>query len=375
MTPAHRLSAGDLRALADPAAMPPVVDTLVRAQRSKHRLWLAAIMREAARTVPAEYHSVLEPAYLLLATAERDDPRAVSRPIDSAQFGGWAADCLGGLRTYGTAPSLSRLADFAVDAAPDPNLPRLAAQADGLRFEVLLDDRDPHLDRYGLARQPVTAPAEWQDMLVRAWAVLVTGHRELATLLPAVVSTLVPLQQRAPPGRPVSSTVASCFGAIALSLPDDPVDMAETLVHEFHHAVLSAAMDVTALIHRDRADALTYAPWREDARPVGALLQGCYAHLGITGFWRRLREYGSPADRFHADVEFARWRVSTTRATDVLLSAGILTGAGHILVRTMRATLADWLAEPVLARARRDADELSARHHALWIQRHVLSIA
>jgi hypothetical protein len=375
MIPAHRLSAEDIRALANPATMPPVVGTLVRAQQSKHRLWLAAVMREAARTVPTEYHSVLEPAYLVLATAERNDPRAVMRPIASAQFGGWAADCLGGLQAGGTAHNLGRLADFAVNMAPDPRLPCLVAQADGLRFEVLLDDRDPHLDRYGLPRQPVTAPAEWQDLLARAWAILVAGHRDLATLLPAVVSTLVPLQRRAPPGRPVSSTVASCFGAIALSLPENAVEMAETLVHEFHHAVLSAAMDVTTLIHHHRADALTYAPWRDDPRPVGALLQGCYAHLGITGFWRRQREYGSRAERLRAHVEFARWRVSTAQATDVLLAAGILTSAGRVLAGTLRATLTEWLSEPVPTRALLDADDISAQHRALWMQRHLLSTA
>lgn len=375
MTPAHRLSASDVRALADPAAMQPVVAALVRAQQSKHRLWLTAVMREAARIRPMEYHSVLEPAYSLLATTERDDPAAVVAAVSSAQFGGWASDCLGDLRAGGPAPSLGRLADFAANTAPDPDLPRLTAQADGRRFEVLLDDRDPHLDRYGVPRLPVTVPAEWQDMLARAWTILVTGHREMATLLSAVTSTLVPLQRRAPPGRPVSSTVASCFGAIALSLPDDPVDMAETLVHEFHHAVLSAVTDVTALTRRDGADVLTYAPWREDPRPVGALLQGCYAHLGITCFWRRQREHGSPADRFRADVEFARWRVSTARATDVLLSADVLTDAGHVLAGAMRATLAGWLTEPVPGRALRDAGELSAQHRASWIRRHMPSFA
>jgi len=375
MTSAHRLSAADLGALADPAAMPPVVDKLVRAQQSKHRLWLAAIMREAARTAPAEYRAVLEPAYLRLGAAEREDPRAVAELIASAQFGGWASDCLWSLRTGGTVPGLSRLADYATNAAPDPGLPRLAVQADGLRFEVLLDDRDPHLDRYGVPRQLVTAPAEWQDMLARAWTVLVTGHRETATLLPVVISTLVPLRRRAPPSRPVSSTAASCFGAIALSLPDDPVDMAETLVHEFHHAVLSAATDVTALTHRDGADVLTYAPWREDPRPVGALLQGCYAHLGITSFWRRQRKHGSQADQFRADVEFARWRVSTARTTDVLLAAGVLTAAGQVVADTLRATLAKWLTEAVPARALRAAGELSLQHRTLWMRRHLLSIA
>lgn len=374
MTPTHRLLGDDLRALADPASMRPVVDMLIRAQRSKHRLWLAAIMRLAARTRPTEYRSLLEPAYLLLATAERDAPSAVTGIISSPQFGGWASDCLADLRTGAPAHDLGRLADFAANAAPDPDLPRLAARAGGLRLEVLLDDRDPHLDRYGVPRQPVTAPAQWQDMLARAWAILVTGHREMAVLLPAVLSTLVPLRRRAP-GRPTSSTVASCFGAIALSLPDDPVTMAETLVHEFHHAVLSSAMDVTALTLRDRSDVLTYAPWREDPRPVGALLQGCYAHLGITGFWRRQRAAGGPADRFRANVEFARWRAGTAQATDVLMSADILTEAGQILVRAIRCTLTDWLTEPVPASALRDASAISARHHALWTRRHALSIA
>ena len=90
------------------------------------------------------------------------------------------------------------------------------------------------------------------------------------------------------PGQEISATARQAFGAIAAALPASGADLARLIIHEFQHVKLGALIDMFDLY--DRTDQrLFYAPWREDPRPVGALLQGTYAHLGVTDYWRSYR--------------------------------------------------------------------------------------
>jgi len=57
------------------------------------------------------------------------------------------------------------------------------------------------------------------------------------------------------------------------SLPPDPAQMAETLVHEFHHIKLGGLTHLVRLTDDDQT-ASHYAPWRDDPRPLGGFLQG-----------------------------------------------------------------------------------------------------
>lgn len=357
MTRAHLLSGGELRALAGGPELAAVVDNLRDAQLSKHRLLLAAITRTAARRWPAECQTVLMPAYQALAEAERRDARAVTDLIVSPRFGGWAADCLRELET-----SPASLARLRVLAAGDAEVPRLTAETDGHRFEVLLDDRDPRLGGFGTARATIGRRelSRWQEVFTGAWAALATRHQQWARPLARVITTLVPIRPREG-GRPAQSTAASRFGAIALSLPADPLAMAETLVHEFHHAVLSAATDVTALT-LPTADQPSYAPWRDDPRPAAALLQGVYAHFGVTGFWRR--EPGP-----HAHRQYARWRLATARTAEALTGMEVLTADGRTLLTAVRAVLKDWHNDVVQPHALTYAHQVADEHRTAWLAR------
>ena len=60
--------------------------------------------------------------------------------------------------------------------------------------------------------------------------------------------------------------------------------LASVLVHECQHAKLNAVLDLIPLSRPDQAR--YYAPWREDPRPLGGLLHGAYAYLGVSDFWR-----------------------------------------------------------------------------------------
>ncbi|MET8546222.1 HEXXH motif-containing putative peptide modification protein [Kitasatospora sp. NPDC004799] len=179
--------------------------------------------------------------------------------------------------------------------------------------------------------------ALWERRLAEAWDVLVRRHRRHAEAVAACVTTVVPLRP-APGGEAVSAAARRAYGAVAASLPDDPVLLALALVHEFLHVQLGALLDLVPL-HRPNGPAVYHAPWRPDPRPAGALLQGAYAHLGVTDFWRaEAAAGGGGAARAHG--EFVRWRRHTLTAGETLLSCGELTASGMEftgeLVRTVR---------------------------------------
>jgi HEXXH motif-containing protein len=258
-----------------------------------------------------------------------------------------------------------------LDPAWSP-LPRLVAESSGMRLTVTLDDRDRFLDCFGVNRTVVTDDQvpDWRRLLSQTWAILAEGHPSTAATVASLVRTMVPLARPSPTGL-ASSTAAAAFGAVALSLPDDPLTMAELLAHETRHAVLNAVIDLTLLTGAG-AETLTYAPWRDDPRPAGALVQGIFAHFGVAEFWRRERHRGARgAQALRASVEFARWRTVVAQAAEFLAGSGVLTRDGHELVSAMSAELALWQSEQVQGTAREYAEDLSIDHRVRWRLRHL----
>jgi uncharacterized protein len=132
---------------------------------------------------------------------------------------------------------------------------------------------------------------------------------------------------------------------------------------------LGAMLDIFELCDPAAAGRLFYAPWRDDPRPVEALLQGTYAHLGVTDYWRARRHRAEGLDAQAATERFARWRALTAAAIDTLADSGALTDRGLLMVTQMRATIEPWLDEPVDAAARESALRWSADHRGKWEQR------
>ena len=252
------------------------------------------------------------------------------------------------------------------------SLPRLVTDSGGLRLDLVLDSSDPFLDRYGNVRIAVDKHdvLNWQRLLAQAWVILTRDHPSLAPIVAGTVRALVPLA--APSStRSASSTDISSFGAVALSLPADALSMAEALVHESHHAVLSAIMDVVPLV-RDGMGFLTYAPWRDDPRPGSAVLQGIFAHYGMGRFWRRQRSITLPAHRLRATVEFGRMRLLTIQTAEVLAQSDVLTNAGRDFLALVRAELAAWQDEPLPDAAVKYIEDVSTEHHVRWRLRHLV---
>jgi len=109
-----------------------------------------------------------------------------------------------------------------------------------------------------------------------------------------------------------------------------------------------------------------YAPWRDDPRPIGGLLQGSYAFLGVSGFWRRQRQHEDGTAALSAHSEFARWQAACQLVVGSLLSSGQLTPTGERFVMGMARTLRGWEDEPVPPAARMIAQQNAEEHLARW---------
>ena len=154
-----------------------------------------------------------------------------------------------------------------------------------------------------------------------------------------------------------------------MSQPADPHTCAVTLTHEVQHLKLGALLDIMRLTLADDG-CRYYAPWRDDPRPIAGLLQGAYAYLGVTGFWRIQRHVASGPARLRADGEFALWRAGTARVIDTLLSSQRLTANGLDFVQRMSKTITAWRDEPISADARAYALRESGRHLTRWERHH-----
>uniref|UniRef100_UPI001EF6F0D9 aKG-HExxH-type peptide beta-hydroxylase n=1 Tax=Frankia sp. CIT1 TaxID=2880974 RepID=UPI001EF6F0D9 len=239
-------------------------------------------------------------------------------------------------------------------------------------LSVVLDDIDPYRHVLRPSRPARLTPAalrRWETTLAQAWSLLVTEHPEQARGLSAGLSVLVPLA-RAERFRPRSASSGDAFGAALLSEPDDAVQLAVTLVHELQHAKLGALMHLFDL-YEDDSRKLFYAPWRDDPRPLSALLQGIYAFFGVTRFWRRQRQITTGGRNAVAHFEFALWRRQVAHVLGSVRSAPELTGLGRRFLDGVLVTLSSWQTEPVPGNVAQRAAAAAVDHRAGWRIRHL----
>jgi HEXXH motif-containing protein len=285
--------------------------------------------------------------------------------------------CDGEQLTAGDRVAVARLAlspDYG-SGQPVPHwrgTPAVRAAADGLAWDVLLVTDDPYLDRYTLPMSAGLSAGElrpWRQCVQSAWDVLVRHHRWAAGPIADGVSAIVPLTPQSQTDL-ISATSPAAFGAVATSWPPDPVTMAETLVHEFQHVKLCGLLDMVPLA--ESGGEKVYAPWRQDPRPAGGLLQGVYAHLGIVRFWAAQRHTEiDPDDVLRAQVQFARWGPAIDSAVGTLLQTGCLTPEGARFAGLMRAQGEALAARPVPPQAQEVAREVTLDHRLTWQIRHV----
>jgi uncharacterized protein len=223
-----------------------------------------------------------------------------------------------------------------VDVIPDDAgwQPVRVLRASGL--SVALEDTDPYRDCYQWPAAPRLTDTEfsrWQRSFEDAWHEIRRDHPAYAVAIAAGLSVLMPLSPH-PQNLDISATARHAFGAVAAALPDDPATLALLLIHEFQHVKLGAVLDLYDLY--DPADRrLFHAPWREDLRPLEGLLQGTYAHLAVTDFWRVRQQVTEGAAAETAAERFAHWHDHTRDAIRTLASSGSLTPLGERFVSEM----------------------------------------
>jgi uncharacterized protein len=238
------------------------------------------------------------------------------------------------------------------------------------RVTVLLEDTDPYRDCHQwppARRLGEREAASWQAQFAVAWPLIERSFPGYLPGLAAGLSTIVPLANDTPT-REISAAARQAFGAIGAALPPDGSELALLLLHEFQHVKLYGILDLFELC--DPGDhRLYYAPWREDPRPLEALLQGSYAHLAVTDFWRVRRHDLSGADGLAAAERFARWRMLTAAAIETLAGSDALTPLGARFVDGMRLTVQPWLDEPVPQAAATAARDWAAARGAAFERR------
>ncbi len=243
--------------------------------------------------------------------------------------------------------------------------PLVRAVADGQTWEVLLETDDRYLDRYTLPMLTAVTAAEvtvWRQRIQAAWELLVRHHDWAAGPVASGVDAIVPLVPRSDLD---SATSPAAFGAIATSLPPSPVSMAETLVHEFQHIKLCGLMDMLPLVKPSGEKG--YAPWREDPRPMGGILQGVYAFAGIVRLWNEQRCLETEPDAvLRANVLYERWRLVIEPVARTLVESGLLTPVGARFVTMLSECESRRQSAPVPADAAEIAREMALDNWLTW---------
>ena len=234
-------------------------------------------------------------------------------------------------------------------------------------FAVRLEDTDPYRDCHQwpvAGRLTAGEAAAWQDQFEEAWRLIEHAYPRYAPGVAAALTTLLPLANDVA-GREISAAARQAFGAVAAARPAGGADLALLIIHEFQHVKLGALTDMFDLCDRSDQRAF-FAPWREDPRPLGALLQGTYAHIAVTDYWRGRRHMVTGPDALAAAELFARWRMMTAEAIETLAGSGALTPLGARFVDGMRATVQPWLDEPVPDAAAAAARRWAAGRREAW---------
>jgi uncharacterized protein len=198
--------------------------------------------------------------------------------------------------------------------------------APGIR--VTLEDTDPYRDCHQWPAAPRLTDEEfarWQRAFGLAWREIQEHHPAYAPALAVGLIALTPLMP-APAGADVAAAARQGFGAVATVLPDNHATLALLLIREFQRVKLGAVLDRYDLFD-----------------PVGSrveeLLDGAYANLAVTEFWRVRAGLGQH-DQAEAAERYQYWREHTEAAIDTVAGSGALTPLGRHFVGQLRNAIA-----------------------------------
>ena len=151
-----------------------------------------------------------------------------------------------------------------------------------------------------------------------------------------VISTAVP-----------SSSNSTILGVVFCTFVDDPLLLAEMLIHECSHNKLFLLQEEDPIldsnIHGDGwADDKYYSPWRSDPRPLNGILHGLYVFSEVINFWSYIINTKKKKDYNH--ISFKRFYLLVEQAKialDVLKEHASFTKLGSDFISDIDMSITD----------------------------------
>ncbi|WP_246364629.1 aKG-HExxH-type peptide beta-hydroxylase [Kibdelosporangium persicum] len=239
--------------------------------------------------------------------------------------------------------------------------------ARGLRLEVEINDTDPYREFSAPMpprRMDTVQSAEWRKILDEAFDILTLWHPGYARELAAGLRMVTPLS----PGGTVKGASSSvAIGAVGAAGTGSATALAETLVHEFQHSKVNGLLNLFDVGGQHVA---TYAPWRDDPRPLTGLLHGVFAFFSVAEFWRIQRDLVPPHEKPAADFTFALRRHQVIEAVSSLRHHPALTAVGKRLVEAIDARLGPLRLQPIEPELAATIATITDDHRATWRLQH-----
>lgn len=200
-----------------------------------------------------------------------------------------------------------------------------------------------NLPGFGFATEVLDADAayhrRWLPLIRRAFDKVQRHHPESHAQMSESlrVVALKPLDC----GSFTNMTHSDLPGAFILSVVDDPWELADTIIHEFHHNRLFFLEEGGAFFadaaQNTASDASYYSPWRDDPRPLDGILHAVYVHLPVCDYWTRvLRDARlERATRAYALDRLSRFPAQIGMGLDQLRRHARFTRRGRELMREL----------------------------------------
>lgn len=202
----------------------------------------------------------------------------------------------------------------------------------GLDFaaEVLASDAAYHRQHFSLLREAFALVARHHS----------ETHRQMCESLRVIA--LKPYGR----GSFTNMTYSDLPGAFVLSVVDNPWELADTIIHEFHHNRLFFLEEDGPFFadaeQNAASDARYYSPWRDDLRPLDGVLHAVYVHLPVCDYWARVLQASGVERqvRAYALDRLTRFPAQIALGLRQLRRFGRFTDAGERLAAQLEARFA-----------------------------------
>lgn len=178
---------------------------------------------------------------------------------------------------------------------------------------LVVDSFDPYLNLPYIEQYPrvqgLDDIAQFAGVHRKGIDYLAEFDLNLAAELSFLVSCVTPMDATGTDAEMCSGSSSDIFGACFLSVTDEPLFVAEMLLHEFSHNKLRLLQEfVDLLVPGYVREQKYYSPWRDDPRPLDGILHGLFVFGNLSRFWLSVLKYAQPGTTAE---QLARRRVGT----------------------------------------------------------------